>query len=462
MTRHPTSTPPVRHRRLHRLRTRPLKDIGPREGVAAGRRTAWVLGLALDVGELLLADGQGTEDVEAAMRTVARPFGLDGEPQVTFTMIAISHRRSEDEGATVLDRTVWRRAPNYTRLSATYTFVAQVAEGRFDLEHARRRLAAIRRRHPPYPSWLISLVAGTLAASATLLVGGSADAKAVMTFAAAFVASFIGDRLAGVFYDRGIPEFYQYVIAAAPASVVGVVLALAGAGLRGSQVITGGLFALLPGRALVAAVQDGLTGFYLTAAARLVELLYLITGVILGVLAILPLGELLGAHLRPEDPLERSSAPGLQLLAAAGLSISLAVLLQTPRYTLPFVTLNGAAAWTVFGVLTRQLDMSAIAATGIAAATASLFAHTLSRQQKLQPLPHISAALGPLLPGALTYTGVLAFIQGRPADGLGDLSRAAAIALALAIGVSIGGELTRQLRRVPSLHRLAAERTRSY
>ncbi|GAA4980653.1 threonine/serine exporter family protein [Kitasatospora paranensis] len=266
------------------------------------RRSARVLGLALDAGELLLADGQGTEDVEAAMRTVARTYGLDGEPQVTFTMISISHRPSADHGAMILDRTVWRRAPNYTRLSATYTFVTQVAEGRLGLEQARRRLAAIRRRSPPYPGWLISLVAGSLAASATVLVGGSADTKAALTFSAAFVASFIGDRLAGMFYDRGVPEFYQYAVAAAPASVVGVVLALAGAGLRGSQVITGGLFALLPGRALVAAVQDGLTGFYLTAAARLVELLYLITGVILGVLAVLPIGQLLGAHLRPEDP----------------------------------------------------------------------------------------------------------------------------------------------------------------
>ncbi|MFC5203123.1 threonine/serine exporter family protein [Streptomyces kaempferi] len=422
-----------------------------------------MLGLALDVGELLLADGQGTEDVEAAMLTVARAYGLAGcEPQVTFTMISISHRASPDAGAMILDRTVWRRASNYTRLSATYTLVTQVAEDRLDLEAARRRLTAIRRRAAPYPSRPVSLVAGTLAASATLLVGGGADAKAALTFCAAFVASSIGDRLAATFHDRGVPEFYQYAVAAAPASAMGVVLALAGAGLRGSQVITGGLFALLPGRALVAAVQDGLTGFYLTAAARLVELLYLITGVILGVLAVLPVGELLDATLRPEDPLERSSAPALQLIAAAGLSLSLAVLLQTPRHTLLFATLNGAAAWSVFGVLTRQADMSPIAATGIAAATAALFAHTASRQQRLQPLPHISAALGPLLPGSLTYTGVLAFIQGRPADGLGDLSRAAALALALALGVSIGGEITRQLRRVPALGRQAAERTHGY
>ncbi|MFE3244481.1 threonine/serine exporter family protein, partial [Kitasatospora indigofera] len=432
-------------------------------GAAPQRRTAHVLGLALDVGELLLADGQGTEDVEAAMLTIADTFGLaDCEPQATFTMLSISHRPSQDESAMILDRTVWRRASNYTRLSATYTFVGDVADGRLGLEQARRRLAAIRRRTAPYPGWLTSLVAGSLAASATVLVGGRADAKAALTFTAAFVASFIGDRLAGLFHDRGIPEFYQYVVAAAPASVTGVVLALAGAGLRGSQVITGGLFALLPGRALVAAVQDGLTGFYLTAAARLIELLYLITGVILGVLAVLPIGQLLGATLRPEDPLERSTAPGLQLLAAAGLTISLAILLQTPRYTLLFVTLNGAVAWTVFAVLTRQADVSPIAATGVAAATSAMLAHTASRQRRLQPLPHISAALGPLLPGSLTYTGVLAFIQGRPADGLGDLSRAAAIALALAIGVSAGGEITRQLRRVPALGRQAAERTHGY
>lgn len=54
--------------------------------------------------------------------------------------------------------------------------------------------------------------------------------------------------------------------------------------VRPSAVITGGLFALLPGRALVAGVQDGLTGYYITASARLLEVMYFFIAIVAGVL----------------------------------------------------------------------------------------------------------------------------------------------------------------------------------
>ena len=70
--------------------------------------------------------------------------------------------------------------------------------------------------------------------------------------------------------------------------------------------ITGGLFALLPGRALVAAVQDGLTGFYITASARLLEVMYLFIGIIMGVLVVLYLGLQLDASPQPGGGPRRS------------------------------------------------------------------------------------------------------------------------------------------------------------
>ena len=67
--------------------------------------------------------------------------------------------------------------------------------------------------------------------------------------------------------------------------------------------ITGGLFALMPGRALVAAVQDGLTGFYITASARLLEVMYFFVGIVIGVLVVLYIGVQLDASLKPERSL---------------------------------------------------------------------------------------------------------------------------------------------------------------
>ena len=80
--------------------------------------------------------------------------------------------------------------------------------------------------------------------------------------------------------------------------------------VKASAVITGGLFALLPGRALVAGVQDGLTGFYITASARLLEVMYFFVGIVVGVLMVLYFGVKLGAELNPDAALRRRSAAG--------------------------------------------------------------------------------------------------------------------------------------------------------
>ena len=54
-----------------------------------------VLDLTLRIGELLLAGGEGAEDVEAAMFGVAHAYGLDRcEPTVTFTLLSITYQPS--------------------------------------------------------------------------------------------------------------------------------------------------------------------------------------------------------------------------------------------------------------------------------------------------------------------------------------------------------------------------------
>ncbi|MCD0482462.1 threonine/serine exporter family protein [Streptacidiphilus sp. ASG 303] len=439
----------------------------------SGPNVPRVLDLALRIGELLLASGESAEDVEAAMLGVTHAYGLDRcEPQVTFIMISISYQPSLVDAPVTADRTVRRRASDYTRLAAVYRLVADITAERAGVNDAYRRLAEIRRNRHPYPGWLLSLCAGGLAGAASLLVGGQLDARAWLVFATAFTAAVLGDRLAWLVAGRGLPEFYQFVLAAMPAAGTGVILALAGpgTGLRGSVVITGGLFALIPGRALVSAVQDGLTGFYITAAARLLEVLYLVAGIITGVLLVLYVGVRFGAELRPEQSLLSHSYPLLQLAAAMLLTLAFAVMLQSHRRTLLLVTLNGGVGWAVYGALTVDADVSPVVATGVAAGIVGLFGQLASRYRYASALPYVTAALGPLLPGSAMYLGMLSVAQGDATEGLVAVSRAAALALALAVGVNLGGEVARLFMRMPAgvgagvgaAQRPAAKRTRGF
>ncbi|MFG3054282.1 threonine/serine exporter ThrE family protein [Kitasatospora sp. NPDC048239] len=451
---------------------RTARELHP--SASAARNVPRILDLTLRIGELLLASGEAAEDVEAAMLGIAHAYRLDRcEPQVTFTLIGISHQPSLVEPPITADRVVRRRTSDYTRLTAVYELVADITAEQVSVNDAYRRLAAIRRNRHPYPAWVLSLNTGLLAGAATFLVGGRMDDKAWLVFASAFTAAVLGDRLASSIARRGLPEFYQFVLAAMPAAASGIILSFNDWGLRGSVVITGGLFALLPGRALVAAVQDGLTGFYITAAARLLEVIYLVAGIVIGVMLILYLGVGFEARLRPDESLVGVNYPPVQMVAALVLTLAFAMLLQTDRRALAMVTLNSGIGWSSYGVLVYNAGVSPIVATGVAAGLVGLFGQLMARYRYASALPYVTAAIGPLMPGSALYLGMLSFAQGHASGGLVQISRAAAIAMALAIGVNLGGEVARLFMKLPggggerpllapAVPRRAAKRTRGF
>ncbi|CAM5544431.1 hypothetical protein SVIOM74S_07126 [Streptomyces violarus] len=440
---------------------RPAPEPSQRGTDDSGPAVPRVLDLTLRIGELLLAGGEGAEDVEAAMFAVCRSYGLDRcEPNVTFTLLAISYQPSLVDDPVTASRTVRRRGTDYTRLAAVYQLVDDLSddETAVSLEEAYRRLAEIRRNRHPYPGWALTGASGLLAGAASVLVGGD-----LIVFVAAALGAMLGDRLAWLCAGRGLPEFYQFTVAATPPAAIGIALTLAHVDVKASAVITGGLFALLPGRALVAGVQDGLTGFYITASARLLEVMYFFVGIVAGVLMVLYFGVQLGARLNPDQALGASDDPAMMIGASMLLSLAFAVLLQQERSTVVWVTLNGGVAWVVYGAMHYVGDISPVASTAAAAGLVGLFGQLLSRYQFASALPYTTAAIGPLLPGSATYFGLLAIAQNEVDEGLVSLSKAVALAMAIAIGVNLGSEISRMFLRIGSAEkRRAAKRTRGF
>nr|WP_319055381.1 threonine/serine exporter family protein [Streptomyces europaeiscabiei]MDX2772998.1 threonine/serine exporter family protein [Streptomyces europaeiscabiei] len=444
---------PVAERPAPERQTRAEGDSGP----AVPR----VLDLTLRIGELLLAGGEGAEDVEAAMFAVCRSYGLDRcEPTVTFTQLSVTHQPSLVDDPVTASRIVRRRATDYTRLAAVFQLVDDLSdpESAITLEEAYRRLAEIRRNRHPYPGWALTAASGLLAGAASVLVGGG-----VVVFVAAALGAMLGDRLAWLCSGRGLPEFYQFLVAAMPPAAIGVALTVTHVDVEASAVITGGLFALLPGRALVAGAHDGLTGYYITASARLLEVMYLFVGIVVGVLLVLYFGVKLGAELNPDAALGSAQRPLWQLGASMLLSLTFAVLLQQERSTVLAVTLNGGVAWAVYGAMHDAGGISPVASTAVAAGVVGLFGQLLSRYRFASALPYTTAAIGPLLPGSATYFGLLAFAQNDVDAGLVSLTKAAALAMAIAIGVNLGSELFRLfLPGAARVGRRAAKRTRGF
>ncbi|RBM22103.1 threonine/serine exporter ThrE family protein [Streptomyces sp. PT12] len=424
-----------------------------------------VLDLTLRIGELLLAGGEGAEDVEAAMFGVTHAYGLDRcEATVTFTLISITHQPSLVDPPVSLSRTVRRRGTDYTRLASVFQLVDDISSGEVTLEEAYGRLATIRRNRHPFTKWQLTVAAGLLAGAASTLVGGGWQ-----VFLLAALGAMAGDRLAWLAASRALPEFYQFVVAAMPPAAVGVAwVALHSSGgeeVQAAAMITGGLFSLIPGRALVAGVQDGLTGYYLTASARLLEVVYLSVGIVCGVLGVLYVGETSGVRLDP-DVVDRAVRPGIQLAAALLLSLTFCVLLQQARNTVLPATINGGIAWLIYGAMHDTAGLSPFAATAVGAGMVGLFGQLQSRYRFTSSLPYVTAAIGPLLPGSAVYLGLLGFAQGDVNTGLENLLSAITLALAIAVGVNLGSETARLFIKTPGLTtpigRRGAKRTRGF
>ncbi|MFE2014627.1 threonine/serine exporter family protein [Streptomyces sp. NPDC059491] len=440
---------------------RPVPESSRKED-ESGPSVPRVLDLTLRIGELLLAGGEGAEDVEAAMFAICRSYGLDRvEPTVTFTLLSVTYQPSLVDDPVTANRTVRRRGTDYTRLAAVYQLIADISEQSHEVspEEAYRRLAEIRRNRHPYPGWVLTAAAGVLAGAASVLLGGGPT-----VFFVAALGAVLGDRLAWLCAGRGLPEFYQFLVAAMPPAAMGVLLTLLHADLRPSAVITGGLFALIPGRALVAAVQDGLTGFYITASARLLEVAYFFVAIVVGVLSVLYIAVQFDAQLNPEGALRAVERPVTQILASMVLCATFAVLLQQSRSTVLFATLNGGVAWVIYASIAVTAEGSAVMATAVAAGLVGLFGQLIARYRHTSSLPYVTAAIGPLLPGSATYFGVLAIAQNNLDQGFASLAKAAALALAIAIGVNLGSELARLFMQAPAAAaaRRAAKRTRGF
>ncbi|MFC6884010.1 MULTISPECIES: threonine/serine ThrE exporter family protein [Actinomadura] len=419
--------------------------------------------LVLRVGELLLASGESTERVNEAMLSLALAYELPRcEVQVTLTSLLVCARPGSGAHPVTAARAIRRRTPAYWRLAKLHALVQTASIGMLELDEAHRELAEIKRGRAPYPPWLMMVAFGLIAASASVLSGGGP-----IVAATAFFATVLGDRCAAALARRGLAEFFQLTVASGiGASAAAVVVAL-GNPAHAATIVTGGILALLPGRPLVASIQDGITGDLVSAGARVLEVFFMIAAIVAGLGAVVYVAVQLGvgidvSHL-PSGGAELRPVP---LLAAAAVSLSFAVSLAVPRDALLAATFGGALIWTLYVVLLGW-SVTPVLSAACSAVIVGILGNWLARRHQAPVMPFIVPAIGPLLPGTMLYRGMVELNTGDPQAGMLSLVGALSVGLALGAGVNLGGELVRAFQRVGlsasgRWARPAARRTRGF
>jgi len=397
--------------------------------------------LALRVGEVVMSSGAGAADVSATMLAVTSACGLRGcVIDVNFTTLTVAYQASPDVAPETHMRVVRYRGQEYGQLTEVDTLVRDLSTGRIDREGASRRLNEILWAPRPYPRWAVTVSTGALAGGVTLLLGGD-----WLIMLVAIVAAITIDLSNRALANRRVPVFYAQVLGAFIATSITLGLFALDLPIRPSLVIAASIIVLLAGASLVGSVQDALTGYYVTAAARTFEVILLTAGIIAGITLALSISNRLGLELSLSATTTTWSLVPLALLGGTIAAVAFAFGCQAPARALVPIGLT-ALVGQAFFLVADQAEIGVAAASAVAATAVGLVSYTLAGRVRVPALIVVVSAIVPLLPGLTIYRGLFQLSE-NDIRGAFSLLTAFSIGIALAAGVYLGEYVAQPLRR---------------
>src|SRR5690606_14448783 len=238
-------------------------------------------------------------------------------------------------------------------------------------------------RHP-YPRWVSTLAWGGMAAFITLLLGGTGWVPFI-----SFVISAVVDRLGRLLNKYALPFFFQQVaggFVATTAAITVVNLDIFDLE-RPTLVVSAALTVLLSGLSTVSAVQDAITGYYVTAAGRMLEVVFMSAGLITGVGAAISMATRFGATRAPDPTVATPGVSALPIMARAGSGAAACFALASCSKVRPLLVAAapgavGAAAYGALNILVYDPIIAALVGTTLVGVGGGVVA----RRLKVTPL----------------------------------------------------------------------------
>ena len=265
----------------------------------------------------------------------------------------------------------------------------------------------------------------------------------------ACAAAILIDRMQSSMTKRRLPQFYVQVAGGVVATSLAIALAAADLPTDPSLVVTSTIIMLLAGIGLMGAFQDALTGFYMTATARMLEALLATAGIVAGVSLGITIGAMVGVDLPRLVP-GRSGVVEV-VLFVVGCAVAAAAFAVSTKAPWRAIVPVGVVAAVSAGVA-HALDLVGVGRTWQAAAAGlfiGLVAYSVAGRVRVPPLVVAVPAIVPFLPGLSIYRGLSLLAEGGAQVSFGILSlmTAATVAPALASGVILGEYVAQPLKR---------------
>jgi uncharacterized membrane protein YjjP (DUF1212 family) len=417
-----------------------------------------VLDLAMSIGERLLVSGMSANDVVVQMLRVTRAYGLSSvHVDLTYTSIGVTHHRGPTRRPLSMVRIVQPVVVDYSKAREISRLLTRIEAG-LGIAEARAAYDEIFWAPPPYSRRIALLGSGGIAAGVSLTFSTS-WLLALIAFAAATAAELLLRWL----HARRVPPFFAQATVAG-----GITMIAAGVhqlGRRGvpmfedmdpTLIVVGGIVMLLAGVMIVGAVQDAIDQFYVTASARLLEVVMRTGGIVAGILVAVRVLDVWNISFLVVNTPGSSGPLWAQFVGAGLISLSFAVYCFADVATAALTALVGLVGYATYAALVDAGTSEIVANTTAALAVGGL-ATLLVRGTDAPGFGMESGALLPLVPGLALLNGLLEMTGGDPANpaivaGGRSLFLALLVALGIAAGATLGTYLGRpvndQLRRL--------------
>lgn len=433
--------------------TMPISVRATGDRVSEGHTRA-VIDLALRLGEAMLVTGASVADTTAGVLRVCRAYGLTSvHADITYTSVTISFHRGVHRDPITVMRIVSRFGTDYSRLEALHTLVREICadpDDPGDVEDNLHELEYILEQPHAYRRGVIALAYAGMGAGVAAVLGG--DLLLMLIVAATTVLiQQTQNRIARM----GVSSFFGQVVGAMIASgTVVILLALRHdfphnqwlAHFLPSIVVAANIVVLLAGMSVVTAAQDTLDGFYVTASARTYEVVLMTGGIVAGIVAMLSVAKHLGIQLPVVPPNVEAHSIVVRVLGSAFISASFAVSAYCGPVTISLSFLTGGLSYGIYLVIQSTVGFQQAMASGIATFVIGLLALRTARRFQVPSVAIMAAGVVPLMPGMAVYKGILYLVQDKNVNATSpSLLNAATVALALAVGSSLGTLMGRQL-----------------
>lgn len=393
---------------------------------------------ALLAGSIMTRNGAPAATVTHTLLAVARTFGRpNASATVTMDQLTMSEISPDEDRSISISHAVGTAEFNLSAIRAVESTTKDVIRGDISLATGTQRLEEIEYTPLGHHAVIRLLGWALMSAGFAMLLG----AGWVSMLLAAIIA-FVMEGISGYLSEQEMPIFFIHVATGALTTGAALLIVEFTTEASPAVVITAALVAKLAGGAALGAAQDVLTGWYLTATARILDAALVTAGLVVGVIGALSFAARYGLSLDLTEEPEQERALLIVAVSAILIAGGFALGSHAPWSRVPVIAGLAVGAATLSETLTR-VGLSTVTSLVIAAAALGAVAVLGTRWIQLTPTGALGVALAPLLPGMQIYLGFVDLSNDKPA--LPRFGLALLLAMALGSGIVLGQYIASQI-----------------